>query len=85
MWDTNPWAKWMLSYVTRDGRPVLTETGLWYLRTKHPEAIETDRDEACWVHLDRIYRVAPSADRAFYWLTPDPGHVRAAASGQAGS
>ncbi len=78
MWDTNPWAKWGIAFVTRDGLPIITETGLWYLVAKHPEAVEKVSDTEYWLYLDRPYHAVLPADRAFYVLRPDPTRKRVA-------
>ncbi len=78
MWDTNPWAKWGLTYATRDGLPIVTETGLWYVWAKHPEAVERVSDDEFWLYLERPYHARRQADRAFFALTPDPYRKRAA-------
>jgi hypothetical protein len=75
MWDTNLWAPWGLIHVVRDGVPTVTETGLWYLARRHPDAVEPD-GEACWLYLDQPYRAERVADRAFYKLTPAPSRRR---------
>ncbi len=76
MWDTNPWAPWGLIYATRDGSPMVTETGLWYLAQRHPEALERDSGDIFWLYLDRTYRADRVADRAFYRVTAAPTHTR---------
>ena len=70
MWDSNPWAKWGISYVTRDGMPIVTETGLWFLLARHPEAVERLGDGEFRLHLDRTYRAVRASDRAFFVLHP---------------
>jgi hypothetical protein len=75
MWDTNPWAPWGIIHVVRDGVPTVTETGLWYLVRRHPDAVEPD-GEAMWLYLDQPYRAERVADRAFYKLTPAPSRRR---------
>ena len=82
MWDTNPWAPWGLIYATRDGSPMLTETGLWYLTLRHPEALETEPGDSFWLYLDRPYRAERVPDRAFYRLAPDPTRKRRGGAGQ---
>ncbi len=77
MWDTNPWAKWGLAYTMRDGKPTVTETGLWYLIATHPEAVERVSDDEYWLYLERPYH-AQRGDRAFFQLTPAPYRKRAA-------
>jgi len=76
MWDTNPWAPWGLIYATRDGRPMVTETGLWYLMQRHPEAVEKDSGDSFWLYLEQPYRAERVADRAFFALSPDPTRKR---------
>ena len=78
MWDTNPWAPWGLIHSTRDGRPMLTETGLWYLMQRHPEALEKAGPDAWWVYLDQPYRAVRVEARAFYELHAEPSRKRAA-------
>jgi hypothetical protein len=78
MWDTNPWAQWGLIFVTRDGLPVITETGLWHLLAKHPQAVERVSDDEFWLHLERPYHASRVPDRAFFRLTPAPFRKRAA-------
>jgi len=78
MWDTNPWAPWGLTFSTRDGVPIVTETGLWYLIARHPEAAEKVSDEEFWLYLERPYRARRMPDRAYYALTPAPYRKRAA-------
>jgi len=78
MWDTNPWAPWGLIHATRDGRPMVTETGLWYLMQRHPDAVEEDGSGGFWLHLDQPYRALRVQARAFYQLAADPSHKRAA-------
>ncbi len=78
MWDTNPWAPWGLTFSTRDGVPIVTETGLWYLIARHPEAVEKADGDDFWLFLDRPYRARRVPDRAFYALTPAPYRKRAA-------
>ncbi len=77
MWDTNPWAKWELSYTTRDGLPVVTETGLWHLLARHPECVERVSEKEYWLYLDLPYHARRTADRAYYRLSPDPDRRRA--------
>ncbi len=76
MWDTNPWAKWGLTLAMRDGSPIVTETGLWYLIANHPEAVEKVSDSEFWLYLDRPYHAVRAADRAFYVLHPAPHRAR---------
>ena len=78
MWDTNPWAPWGLTWTTRDGVPIVTETGLWYLIAKHPEAVEKVSDDEFWLHLERPYRARRVPSRAYYALTPAPFRDKAA-------
>ncbi|HVP69438.1 MAG TPA: hypothetical protein VMT17_19475 [Anaeromyxobacteraceae bacterium] len=77
MWDTNPWAPWGLIHATRDGRPMITETGLWFLTLRHPEAVEQDKSGALWLYLDQPYRAERVHARAFYELRADPTRRRA--------
>jgi hypothetical protein len=65
-------------HATRDGRPMLTETGLWYLMQRHPEAVEKVSDHEYWVYLDRPYHALRVPTRAFFWLAADPTRKRAA-------
>jgi hypothetical protein len=77
MWDTNPWAPWGLIHAVRDGSPVVSETGLWFLLQRHPEAVEVERDgEAYWLYLDQPYRAERVQDRAFYQLISAPSRQR---------
>jgi hypothetical protein len=78
MWDTNPWAPWGLIHATRDGRPMVTETGLWYLMQRHPEAVEKAGADAWWLYLDQPYRAERVEGRAFYQLHAEPSRKRAA-------
>jgi hypothetical protein len=78
MWDDNPWAKWGVTHTTRDGAPMLTETGLWYLMQNHPDAVETVSDNELWVYLDQPYHARRYPNRAYYLLTADPFHKRVA-------
>lgn len=75
MWDTNPWAPWGLIHVVRDGVPTVSETGLWYLLQRHPEAVETE-GQHYWLFLDQPYRAEHVANRAFFQLFPAPSHRR---------
>jgi hypothetical protein len=75
MWDTNLWAPWGLIHATRDGVPTITETGLWFLLQRHPEAVEKD-GEAFWLYLDQPYRAERENSRAFYRLTAAPSRKR---------
>jgi len=79
MWYDNPWAPWGLTWSTRDGSPVVTETGLWYLTAKHPEAVERVNDGEFWLYLDRPYHAVRPSDRAYFVLRPDPYRRRGAA------
>lgn len=79
MWDTNIWAPWGLIHSTRDGTPMVTETGLWLLLRSHPEAVEPAEGGAYWLYLDQPYRAERVADRAFYKLTPVPSRRRGGA------
>ena len=76
MWDTNPWAPWGLIYATRDGRPMITETGLWFLMQRHPNVIEKGTGDSYRLFLDRAYRAERVADRAFYRLILDETRPR---------
>jgi hypothetical protein len=78
MWDTNPWAPWGLIHATRDGRPMVTETGLWYLMQRHPEAVEKPGADAWWLYLVQPYRAERVEGRAFYQLHAEPSRKRAA-------
>ena len=78
MWDTNPWSKWGVSYTTRDGAPVLTETELWFLWNNHPDAVEQVNDHLYWLYLDKPYLARRFPNRAYLILKPDPFHKRAA-------
>lgn len=78
MWDTNPWAPWGLAFGTRDGVPIVTETGIWYLLARHPEAVERVSDDELWLYLERPYHAVRVPDRAFYRLAPAPYRKRAA-------
>ena len=70
------WGPWQLTYSTRDGYPVLTETALWQLTAQHPEALERAGDEL-YVYLDQPYLVLRLPDRAFRTLVPAPDRRRA--------
>lgn len=72
MWDTNPWAQWGITFSTRDGMPMVTETNLWYLVSRHPEAVERVNDHEFFLFLDRPYLAKRRPDRAFFALTPAP-------------
>ena len=76
MWDTNLWAPWGLIHATRDGVPMITETGLWFLELRHPETVERQGGEI-FVTLDRTYRAVPVPDRSYFQLVPAPFHTRA--------
>jgi hypothetical protein len=65
MADSERWARWNLSYTTREGRPVLAEASLWQLELQFPGAVERTADGELYVHLDRTYRVEKLPDRAF--------------------
>lgn len=78
MWDTNPWAPWGITWTTRDGVPTVTETGLWFLIARHPEAVEKVSDDEFWLYLERPYHALRVPDRAFYALVPAPYRKRAA-------
>jgi hypothetical protein len=66
----NPWQRWGLVQSRRDGRPVLSETQLWQLLAKHPEAIERAPNGDIYVHLDMRYRVVKLPDRSWMALEP---------------
>jgi len=70
MAEADRWSRWNLSYTTRDGVPVLSESSLWQLELQHPGTVERTSDGGLYVHLDRTYRVTTLADRAFRVLTP---------------
>jgi hypothetical protein len=55
---------------------VISETGLWFLFQRHPEAVETD-GEAYWLYLDQPYRAERVPGRAFYQLVSAPSRQRA--------
>ncbi len=76
MWDTNPWAKWGLTFMTRDGRPIVTETGLWYLIANHPQAVERVSDQEFWLYLDQPYHAIRTSDRGYFALRPAPHRTR---------
>jgi hypothetical protein len=78
MWDTNPWAPWGLIHVVRDGAPIVTETGLWFLQQRHADAVERD-GAGYWLYLDQPYRAERVADRAFFQLSPAPSRRRGGA------
>jgi hypothetical protein len=78
MWDTNLWAPWGLIHATRDGVPMVSETGLWFLAQRHPEAMERASGDSWWLYLDQTYRAERVPDRAFYKLTPEPSRRRGA-------
>ena len=78
MWDTNPWAPWGLIHCLRDGVPMVSETGLWFLAQRHPEAVERAGGDAFWLYLDQPYRAERVSDRAFYRLMPAPSRRRGA-------
>jgi hypothetical protein len=75
MWDTNPWAPWGLIHVVRDGAPIVTETGLWFLQQRHPDAVEPE-GAGYWLYLDQPYRAVRVPDRAFFQLSPSPSRRR---------
>ncbi len=64
------WARWHLSYTTRDGVPALSEESIWQLELLHPEAVERAPDGELYLHLDQTYRVTAVPDRAFRFLVP---------------
>ena len=78
MWDTNPWAPWGLIHVVRDGAPIVTETGLWFLQQRHADAVERD-GAGYWLYLDQPYRAERVADRAYFQLSPTPSRRRGGA------
>ena len=78
MWDTNPWAPWGVTFSTRDGSPILTETGLWFLMARHPEVVEKVSDDEFWLYLERPYHARRMPDRAYYVLQPAPFRKRVA-------
>ena len=81
----NPWEPWGIIFTRRDGYPILTETALWQLTARHPEAIERVGPTETYVHLDQPYRVVALDDRAFRELVPAPGRKRPEeASGKTG-
>jgi hypothetical protein len=55
---------------------MVSETGLWFLAQRHPEAVEPAGGGAWWVYLDQPYRAERVADRAFYRLMPEPSRRR---------
>ncbi len=81
MWPDDPWAPWGLTYTTRDGTPVVTATGLWYLAARHPEAVERVSDSEYRLYLERPYRAVRPPDRDFFRLTPGPHRERGAPGG----
>jgi hypothetical protein len=78
--ELNPWSRWGIALSSRDGRPVLTETALWFLELRHPETIERDGADL-YLHLDRAYQVVKQRDRARFRLEPAPFRTRNQASG----
>ncbi len=70
MADADRWARWSLSYTTREGRPVLAEASLWQLELQHPGAVERTADGELYVHLDQTFRVEKVPGRAFRVLVP---------------
>jgi hypothetical protein len=70
MADADRWARWNLSYTTREGRPVLAEASLWQLELQHPGAVERTPGGELYVHLDQTFRVEKIPDRAFRVLIP---------------
>jgi len=70
--EINPWSRWGIALSNRDGRPVLSETALWFLELKHPETIDREGDQL-YLHLDRPYRVVGQGDRSWVRLEPAPG------------
>jgi hypothetical protein len=72
MWDTNPWARWGITYTTRDGAPAISETGLWDLWSRHPDAVEKVNDHQYWLHLDQPYLAKRYPNRAYFLLEAHP-------------
>jgi hypothetical protein len=70
MADADRWARWNLSYTTREGRPVLAEASLWQLELQYPGAVERTPGGELYVHLDRTFRVEKVPYRAFRVLVP---------------
>ena len=70
MAEADRWARWNLSYTTREGRPVLAEASLWELELQHPGAVERAPNGELYVHLDQTFRVEKIPDRAFRVLIP---------------
>jgi len=70
MADADRWARWNLSYTTREGRPVLAEASLWQLELQHPGAVERVPGGELYVHLDETFRVEKVRDRSFRVLVP---------------
>jgi hypothetical protein len=64
------WARWNVTYTTRDGLPTLSEESIWQLELLHPETVERTPDGALYLHLDQTYRVTAFPDRAFRALIP---------------
>jgi hypothetical protein len=77
-WNQSPWARWKITYTIRGSQPVLTETNLWDLQARHPEAVEPVGDGTWFVYLDQPYRVRPVEGRAYFTCEPAPGRTRAA-------
>ena len=73
--DLNPWARFGIALSTRDGQPALSETALWFLEGRHPEAVERVGGET-YLHLDRVYRVVRQGDRSWVALEPAPQRQR---------
>jgi hypothetical protein len=53
----------------------VTETGLWFLLQRHPDAVEAD-GKGYWLYLDQPYRAERAEDRAFFKLMPAPSRRR---------
>ena len=68
MADGDRWARWNVSYTTREGCPALSEESIWQLELLHPEAVERAPDGALYLHLDQTYRAVALPDRAFRLL-----------------
>jgi hypothetical protein len=62
---------------------MITETGVWYLMQRHPEAVEKEGSDSFWLYLDQPYRAERVAARAFYQLSPDPTRKRTLAGARA--
>ncbi|MBI5067081.1 MAG: hypothetical protein HZB56_02495 [Deltaproteobacteria bacterium] len=73
--ELNPFSRWGIALSEREGLLTVTETTLWWLELKHPEAVERDGDEI-YLYLDRPYRAVPQQDRSFLKLLPAPYRER---------